>query len=190
MDRRDIVSWDSQHISTAEGYQVKKAAELAQEGKSVKEILPDLDDVRARSITLVALNDPSHVVNGGRGRELAHIITSVLSLKPIVEVRNSKVKPIKIGRSMDRLITDMKTAAIILNPEKVSVMHGGDEKYIQLAEDLAKKLATDLNMEYGKAISVCYAGLTLATHAGPEAVGIGILSRKPIPEKVLFQSKD
>jgi DegV family protein with EDD domain len=65
-DQAPVVVRDSQQLSTGTGFQVETAARMAQEGKSMEEILLTLDDLAKRSFVAAKLDTLEYLRRSGR----------------------------------------------------------------------------------------------------------------------------
>ena len=187
--RENIRIHNSGTISRMTARQVIEAAKLAEEGMSADQIISKLEQLKSRSTVLVAIDDPLYVYKGGRGKHFANLVSAVLPLKIAIMVGNDELLFKNRGRTFNSMLNSIEETAIGLDPEELSVVHAGGEKSKQIASEMAKNLKIRLKDQLVEPIDVFYAGLALETHAGPETVGIGIISKKIIPEKVIFKSK-
>lgn len=168
------------------GMFVLKAAILAEQGKSISEITSELDDLKRRFTLLATFNSLYYLKAGGRISDLEHWVGGILNLKPILEVRNDVIAPKKRERSINKAIELVESITLSLEPEEICILHGGDEEYKRKADEIAEHIINKTDNKIP--ISICYAGIALATHAGPEAIGMATVSKKEIPEKIIFES--
>jgi|WetSurMetagenome_2_1015567.scaffolds.fasta_scaffold127152_1 DegV family protein with EDD domain len=183
----NIKIYDSGTTTKLLGIQVIRAAQLAREGKSVEDICRELDDLKRRSTIIATFKDLYYLKKSGRINDLTQIIGSILKIYPILDVRNSKVKDVKKERGIERALNLTKDLALSLEPTEIYVMHGGDDEYSKKASEITDEFKKKL----GKKVPVetSYIGTVITTHTGPETLGIGIVSKQPLPEKLIFSAK-
>jgi len=126
----DIKVFDSRTGSGGLGLLALRAAELARAGATAAEIWAHLENWRAESWTLVALNTLENAVKGGRVSPLAGMAAAVLGVKPIVQVtREGKVEPIDRvrgrARALERVLALAGESRSTWAGRRVAVAHGG-----------------------------------------------------------------
>ncbi|MBS7727908.1 DegV family EDD domain-containing protein, partial [Vibrio cholerae] len=77
---------DSQFITHALAYQVVEAAKMANEGRSLEEILKRVDEVRKNTRLYVVVDTLENLVKGGRIGKGKAFIGSLLNIKPIASL--------------------------------------------------------------------------------------------------------
>jgi len=160
---------DSRFISLALGFQVIEAAKMAQEGKSIVEIVKRLDEIRENTYLYVTVDTLENLVKGGRiGRGKA-LIGSLLNIKPIALLADGVYTPITKVRSHTQIVK-------YLTKQFIEDTKGKTVKAVAIAHadslDLANRLKESVAKETGIAdIEVVYTTPTIATHTGPGAIG-------------------
>lgn len=79
---------DSQFITHALAYQVVEAAKMANEGRSLEEILKRVDEVRKNTRLYVVVDTLENLVKGGRIGKGKAFIGSLLNIKPIASLED------------------------------------------------------------------------------------------------------
>jgi DegV family protein with EDD domain len=160
---------DSRFISIALGFQVIEAAKMAQEGKSIAEIVKRLDEIRANTHLYVTVDTLENLVKGGRiGRGKA-LIGSLLNIKPIASLADGVYTPITKVRSHTQIVK-------YLTKQFIEDTKGKTVKAVAIAHadslDVANRLKESIAKETGITdIEIVYTTPTIATHTGPGAIG-------------------
>ncbi|MED4550154.1 DegV family protein, partial [Bacillus licheniformis] len=100
----NITVIDSMYISKGLGFQVVRAALLAEEGMTAEAIVKDLENLRDRTSLYVTIDHFDNLIKGGRiGRGKA-LLGSLLKVKPIARLEDGIYTPEKNVRSSSQLI--------------------------------------------------------------------------------------
>ncbi|KAA6451762.1 DegV family protein [Bacillus swezeyi] len=160
---------DSMYISKGLGFQVVRAAALAQQGWTADAIIKDLEDLRDRISLYVTIDNFENLIKGGRiGRGKA-LLGSLLKVKPIARLEDGIYTPEKNVRSTSQLIR-------YLTGQFLSAIKGRTVQAIGIAHadalDLANKLKASL-LEHipGIDIDVSYTTPIISVHTGKGAIG-------------------
>ncbi|MCY8343159.1 DegV family protein [Bacillus haynesii] len=162
---------DSGFVSSALGFQVIKAAQLAKEGYRIDEIVAELDLVRESTSLYCALNTLDFLVKGGRINKGKAFIGSMLKIKPIATLVNAEYTPVKAVRTYKQVLSFLKETFLIETDGKVvrniAIVH------VQ-AEGLANQLYAELRelVHPSTDIFVKAASPVISTHTGPGAIGL------------------
>lgn len=92
MVEADVTVFDTLGGTLAQGMQVLKAAEMAEAGKSMDEILKSLADFRENMKIVVLLETIENVVKGGRLSKFQGTLARFLDIKVILEAIDGKVE--------------------------------------------------------------------------------------------------
>lgn len=169
MTDTNVTVVDSKYISRGLGFQVLEAARMAEEGRSMEEILARLDEVRAATRLYVVVDTLENLVKGGRiGRGKA-LIGSLLHIKPIGTLNDGVYTPVMNVRSHAQVVKhlarqfadDVKGRTI----KGVGLAHAEGHK---LAESLKEKIA---ELTGYSQIEIDYTTPVISTHTGPGAIG-------------------
>ncbi|MFT0800561.1 DegV family protein [Bacillus swezeyi] len=159
---------DSMYISKGLGFQVVRAAALAQQGWTADAIIKDLEDLRDRISLYVTIDNFENLIKGGRiGRGKA-LLGSLLKVKPIARLEDGIYTPEKNVRSTSQLIrylTGQLSAVKGRTVQAIGIAHAD-------ALDLANKLKASL-LEHipGIDIDVSYTTPIISVHTGKGAIG-------------------
>ena len=148
-----------------------EAAKMAQEGKTAKEILPRLEEIKKSVQAYFIVDDLSHLQRGGRLSAASAIIGGLLQLKPILCFENTKIIPFEKVRTKKKAfkrVEELLEANIETNANYLAtVIHANrEEEAREWADELAKKYP---NVEF----SISYFGPVIGTHLGEGSFGLG-----------------
>ena len=165
---------DSQFITHALAYQVVEAAKMANEGRSLEEILKRVDEVRKNTRLYVVVDTLENLVKGGRIGKGKAFIGSLLNIKPIASLEDGVYNPVTKVRSQGQIV---KTLAKLFEEDTagkvvkaVAIPHA---KAIPLAESM--KAAVEKVSGFTQS-EIFYTTPIISTHTGPGAIGFMYLA--------------
>jgi DegV family protein with EDD domain len=163
---------DSEQVTMGYGWMVVAAAESAQSGASMEEIVALVEGMKPRSQVLAVLDTLEFLHRGGRVGWIRAMIGTLLRIKPIIEVRQGEVNLLERARTLQRSLGRLLERVQALGPlERAIVLHTD-------APDLAQSVADELRIAVpGWDPLIHQAGVTIASHAGPGAVGIACVTQ-------------
>ncbi|MGQ9598848.1 MAG: DegV family protein [Anaerolineae bacterium] len=162
---------DSEQVTMGYGWMAVAAAEASRRGEKLERIVALVENMKARARVLAILNTLEFVHRGGRVSWAKAMIGTLMKIKPIVEVRQGKVRLLERTRSWARALDRLIELVHALGPlERAIVLHANAPAE---AETLADRLQ-DMAPYWRRLVS--QAGITIATHAGPGAVGIACVT--------------
>ena len=159
-----VTVFDTLAGSLALGFQVIHAAELAQKGYSIEEIIAELEKDRDDMRILILLDTLENIVKGGRLSKFQGSIAKILNIKVILEGINGQVEVIEKVQGKKRF--QKKTLEIIRQRKEdfsntiFGITHTGN---IEEAEMLKAELIQQFQP---KDVVVRYMGATMGTYAG------------------------
>ena len=116
---------DSKAVTMAQGLVVLVAADLAKSGADLNTITEAIESAISRTHVLGVLDTLDHLVKGGRVGGAKGLLGSVLSIKPILELRDGVVEEESKQRTRSRalkyLVDKIRTAGPF---ERVAIVHG------------------------------------------------------------------
>ena len=172
---RDIHVIDTLNLTMGQGYMVLAAAEAVQEGKAVPEILALVEQVRERSHMFAVLPTLKYLAMSGRVGTLAAGVADVISIKPILTVRDGKLDLLERVRTLKKAwkrAIDLSAEAVgSAQVEQLAIVHVNAKSE---AEDFYKQLSEAVPFSG----EVLYAELTpgLSVHAGAGMVGVCLIT--------------
>lgn len=161
--------YDSCAASLGLGFQVLKAAELARDGRSLEEIVAELDRLKERSGLLLTVDTLTYLKRSGRIGKARAFLGNLLHLKPVLGVdERGALEP--VDRVMGREA---------LGPRVLEILEGWiprDRARLRMGVahvgclDVAQGLAEDLRHRFGPdELFVVPGGCAIAAHTGPGA---------------------
>jgi DegV family protein with EDD domain len=163
---------DSQNISIAMSRSIMRAAQEAKEGLSLSEIKAHILDELARTRILCVLDTLEYVKRGGRIGGARAFLGNILSVKPIISLKDGEVIPIEQPRTRNKAYA--RVAELVQEMGKI--------EHISIAESsegFAQQLAQVIKPVYAGDFPIYKLGAVLGTHTGPGAAAIAVVIEKP-----------
>ena len=162
---------DSQQASLALGMAAVAAARAASAGGSVDDVASKARDAASRSVCTALLDTLEYLQKGGRIGKAGAMLGSLLKIKPIIIIRDGEVQQFAKERTLNKALSRLEEAARDLAPiEELGVIYSTErDDALRVAEKLR-----DLLPE-GKEPIIARIGPAIGAHAGPGAIGIGVL---------------
>ncbi|MBQ2953396.1 MAG: DegV family protein [Clostridia bacterium] len=163
---------DSMNLSTGVGLQVIEAAEMAQQGKSAREIITHIEAIRPRVRASFVVDTLTYLHRGGRCSGLVAMMGGALRLHPRIGVADGKMAPGKKYRGkMDRVILsyaqEMEAELRTAKPDRVFITHSGcPESTITAVQEWLQSLGCF------NEIHITRAGGVVSSHCGPGTLGV------------------
>ncbi|MGH9088460.1 MAG: DegV family protein [Acidimicrobiales bacterium] len=157
---------DTRSVTMGQGLLCLAAAEAAAGGASLDAVARQVEDLIGRTQVLGVVDTLDHLQRGGRIGGAAALLGSLLSIKPVIELRDGLVqqesKQRTRGRSLDYLVAKVAAAAPL---ERLAVSNGGA---VDVDAVVARLAAVDVAHE----LVVVDLGPVVGTHAGPGTIGV------------------
>lgn len=162
---------DSQTLTMGLGMQVLIAAEVAAATGSVQAVVETLEKVRKHQKLYAALYSLEALRRSGRVNSFISSVGALLQIKPIIEVRDSQVHPIKRIRTFSKAIDHLYELVAAQAPlDRLVVLHiqnlDGARAFLDRLGDIAPPNTPIVEV-----------GPTLGTHIGIGSLGATTLSR-------------
>ncbi len=173
-----ITIWDSQTISAALGMQVVTAARAAEQGYTVEQIIPLMQQTHASGNLLFSLDDLSFLLRGGRIGSVKYHVAQALNIRPVISVCKSGSDTgtyYQAGRARSLEGTLDVFVRFILaevgegGTLRAMVFHGIDPTPA-LAATLKDRLQQHFNCVL---LETALSTPVLGVHVGPKAIDIG-----------------
>lgn len=165
-NRIEIV--DSESTIIGQGFQVMKACEMAEDNKSMDEILVKLKNIRQNLKILFVVDDLEYLARGGRISHVSKHIGNILKLKPVLSIfGNGKIELYEKVRTKPKAIKKiLKTFyGVSSSVEMLSVVHVDTP---QEADALLKQVRDF----YPGPVIITEPGPVIGSHVGPGSIGL------------------
>ncbi len=170
-DSVPVIVVDTQNVSMGEGILVLKAAELVAQKLEIEEVHRQILNSRNDIHVFAVIDDLEFLRRGGRIGGASAFLGSVLSIKPVVVVKNGRIEPESKQRTRTRAVDYLAGKAATCSPIKVYVANGRSED----AGVLVKKLSTlDLPIKP----ELVELSAVVGSHVGPGSLGLCMEAQK------------
>ena len=164
----DVTVIDSSFTDQALKFQVVEAAELAQEGKDMEEILTRVEAVKNHTELYIGVSTLENLVKGGRIGRVTGLLSSLLNIRVVMQMKDHELQPIVKGRGaktfkkwLDELTTSLSERSVA----EIGISYSGNA-------DWAKEMKESLQAYVENPISVLETGSIIQTHTGENAWAI------------------
>lgn len=166
----DIVIVDSLTASLGLGLVAIAAAEAARDGASLSEVAALARSLVPRLHLVFLVDTLKYLEKGGRIGKAQAFLGTLLSVKPILTVRDGEVHPLERVRTMRRAMERFNDLlASFPNPERQAVMHATSPTE---AEELARRLKP---RSPNRDVLISRIGPVVGTYLGPGAIGATVI---------------
>ena len=168
---------DSGNLSAGHGMMVLAAAEAAEAGKSVSEILNMAEDMVSRIETSFVLDRLDYMKKGGRCSAVTALGANLLKLHPCLEVIDGKLSVVKKYRgSIEKVVADyvrerLQNAGDVDTSRMWMVDTCEDDHLASIARDILRA-----DGRFGEILEA-KAGCTIFCHCGPGTLGLVFLRK-------------
>ncbi|MBM6971523.1 DegV family protein [Mordavella massiliensis] len=184
---------DSLCATLMQSVYVLETCRLRDAGFSLEEATEEMEKLRKTARILFTVGDLDYIQHGGRIGKMTGFAGNLLNIKPLITLEDGEIHSsgIRRGRkkSLDGL-TDLLCnylESLQLTPKDCSMILGysyDEEEALQFAD----RTALALEEKYGSPVAIpsCRIGATIGVHAGPTAIGFGIIQRadKSLQKKI------
>lgn len=168
----DVYVIDSRNLSTGIGHLVLDAAELAEEGKTAKEIFDILEERKKKLDVSFVIDTLKYLALGGRCSSVVALGANLLNLKPTILVKDGKMivgkkYRMSLDRALPRYVRDQLGDLDTVDTRRIFITDSGiaDEAW-QAVEKQLKELLPFEHIYHTRA------GCTVSNHCGPNTLGI------------------
>ena len=162
-DRVTVI--DSQQLTLAMGFQVIAAAEAAQRGESLQDILSSIESVRRRVRLIAMLDTLEYVRRSGRVSWARARLGELLHIKPFIEVKEGQAFSLGEARTYHKGIARLKQILLSIGSiERLAILHSN-------AEEQAKEFILELPEHFFSNPLIVNVTTVIGTHIGPNGIG-------------------
>ena len=167
----DVRVVDTQTVSCNLGSLVLIADDMSKAGKSADEIVAKLNELIPRGRLYFVVDTLQYLAKGGRIGGAKKLLAELLSIKPILQVKNGQVEPFEQQRTKKRALARLAEVA-------EEECKGGGESHLCVihvaAEEEAKALVQELKSKINVSdIPIYELPPAIVVHSGPGALGVG-----------------
>ncbi len=165
-ERLPVVVIDTRSLTMGQGLMCIAAAELAETGATIDAVAALVRDLVTRTRVLGVVDTLDHLQRGGRIGGAAALVGSLLSIKPVIEVRDGVVEQESRqrtrGRAFDYLAAKVASDAPL---ERLAVCDGAAPNIDAFVDRLR-------NVKVDHDLVVTELGPVVGAHSGPGSVGV------------------
>ncbi|MCD2256548.1 DegV family protein [Agrilactobacillus fermenti] len=170
ISRADVTVIDSQYTDRAMAFQVLEAAQMAESGASVQEIIPAIEQIKTKTELIMGVRDLTNLVKGGRISRVSGMISGLLNIKIVLTLKDGQLEVVSKGRGMktimkyiDKVIAKLKQVPHI---KGIGISHAAG---LDVAQEIEAKIKAELPQVH---ILIRSTDPVIATHAGPGAFAL------------------
>ncbi|NLM40297.1 MAG: DegV family protein [Firmicutes bacterium] len=160
---------DSESASMGQGFAALAAAKAALKGKSREEILEIIERVKKKTAVFVAVPTLKYLARSGKVSRMQAMVASLLTIKPILGIRDGLVQVVDKKRSYGQALQRMISLVEERFPSErltVAVLHSNAP---EKAEEFKQKVEERLRCAK---VFIAEMGAALAVHGGQGMLGI------------------
>ena len=164
----DVTVIDSSFTDQALKFQVVEAARLAQEGKDIDEILSQVEEIKNNTELYIGVSTLENLVKGGRIGRVTGLLSSLLNIRVVMQMKNDELQPIVKGRgakTFKKWLAELTSSLTERSVAEIGISYSG-------SADWAKEMKESLQAYVEKPISVLETGSIIQTHTGENAWAI------------------
>jgi DegV family protein with EDD domain len=166
-----VTPFDSRQLSMGLGFQVLRAARMAQAGATMPEILSALNALRPRCHTYCMVDTLDALRRGGRVSWLQMGVSTLLNIKPLIHVYEGEVLAAAKVRTRKKALAKLvELAATAGKIEQIALLNSNATDYAEMVDLISPHIPA--TAEIIRAIA-CPA---IGVHVGAQAVGIVVVT--------------
>ena len=163
---------DSLSVTLGQGLIVLAALEMAQEGRALDDVVAEVEDMKTRTWVFGVFESLDYLRKGGRIGGAAHLVGSLLSIKPVIVVRDGVVEVESKQRTRARSLQYLAGKAVEAAPlDRLAVANGA-------ARDIEEVFRHLRGVEVAHEMVTTDLGPVVGSHIGPGSVGVCFTTRR------------
>ena len=170
-----IHAFDSRALAYVEAYMAIRAKELANEGKTVEEILPVLEHIRDTNHLTFTVETLDYLVVNGRLSKKSAMLGNLVNIRPVMHLHEGKVIPLEKARTKKGAIKRMLQIYYEETQGRDVISYIAHANVPEEAENIR-----NIILEHTPGRKVVISPLTpvVGAHSGPGAISIGFFEDK------------
>lgn len=168
----NIYALDSGSVSVGTNVIIQEADRLIKEGKDIQEIIDHLETFKKRMTIYAYLGTLDYLKKGGRISTLSQVIGNMLSIKPIVKIKDGKVKLFDKQRGKKKAVKELAKHLQKDNIKVENMYMGYSGKSKEYMLDFIQ--SNDFLRDNYKN-EILQLGSTVGSYGGNEVIGIAFL---------------
>jgi DegV family protein with EDD domain len=180
LKRDDIHIIDSLNLSTGIGLLVITAAELSAKGLNAAQIVAEINQLVSKVHSSFVIDTLEYIYKGGRCSAIEMLVGGILKIRPVIEVRGDGTLGVKRKvngtrkKALLSMVDDFSRDIAALEKRRVFITHTLTDEAAADAHFLKTEIEKHVNVDE---ILFTTAGATIASHCGPETIGILYLTK-------------
>lgn len=172
MSERNIHIIDSNNLSTGIGILALAAADLRDQGCGANEITSSIEAVKPKVRTAFIIDTLEYLHLGGRCSSMQSIASSLLQIRPVIEMKPEGTLGIKAKirgsrkKTLSILLENFESHLNELETRRVFLTHTGCDGDAEFVKESILKMAPV------EEVLITYAGATVSSHCGPNTLGL------------------
>ncbi|BDR56532.1 DegV family protein [Xylocopilactobacillus apis] len=166
----DVTVVDSDFTDRAQGFQVLKAAEMAENGATMDEILKEIEQIKNETGLYLAFPTLTNLIKGGRISRVTGMMSTLIRLKLIIQLKDQELVPVKKTRSMRGI--EQYFDELINKFTQIPDLHAVGLSHVD-AYDYGKELEEKIHaLRPEVPVFLSETGPVIATHTGEKAMAV------------------
>ena len=164
----EVTVIDSGFTDQAMKFQVVEAAKLAKEGADLDTILARIEEVKEKTELYIGVSTLENLVKGGRIGRVTGLLSSLLNIRVVMEMKDHQLEPIVKGRGnktfkkwLDELVEKLSHSKVA----EIGISYAGTPEW-------ANEMKAQLQSLVENAIPVLETGSIIQTHTGENAFAV------------------
>ena len=164
----EVTVIDSGFTDQAMKFQVVEAAKLAKEGADLDTVLARIEEVKEKTELYIGVSTLENLVKGGRIGRVTGLLSSLLNIRVVMEMKDHQLEPIVKGRGnktfkkwLDELTEKLSRSKVA----EIGISYAGTAEW-------ANEMKAQLQSLVETAIPVLETGSIIQTHTGENAFAV------------------
>lgn len=166
----EIIVLDTKCASLGLGLVVYKAAQMAKEGATPKDIVQKIEPYALHMEHIFTVDSLEHLKRGGRVSSTQAFVGGLLNIKPVLHFVDGAIHPLEKIRGrrnvVKHMIETMAERGKNIEDQVIGISHGDN---YELAQDLAEAVKREFGV---KNILMSWIGPVIGSHSGPGTVAL------------------